>query len=480
MGVTDPTSRRSTGPRTGGEPRVSTGPTGFAASGPGGPGTDHGPGTTAGHPDPEPARPGADVTSPDAHHEHAPVAARRGLWLVLTLGALSGFGPLCLDMYLPALPQLPTDLSSTAAAAQLTLSACIVGLAVGQLITGPLSDRFGRRVPLLVGVAVFVIASVICAVSTSMAVLIAVRLVQGAAGAAGIVVGRAIVADLFAGKAAAAYFSAIATINGLAPILAPVIGGQVLRVGTWRTVFWVLAGVGAVLLVLAAVVLRETLPPQRRTAGGFGGTLRAFSALLRDPGYVGCVLAGCLVTAAMFGYISASPFLLQDGFGVSPQWFSACFALNAVGIVLATVAGRILLRWRTSWFLLRWGVAQALIGAGLLTATVLAGWDLAMVLVSLFVMVSAVGFALPHASAIAMGRHRRIAGSASALLGLTQFALGAVTASLAGIGDPATGIALGVTALVATVLAVGALLVARGAISAEPVEPTTVASHRGG
>ncbi len=409
-----------------------------------------------------------------------PVVAR-SVWLVLALGALSGFGPLCLDMYLPALPDLPADLSSTTAAAQLTLSACIVGLAVGQLITGPLSDRFGRRVPLLVGVAIFVVASMICAMSTSMTVLIAMRLVQGAAGAAGIVVGRAMVADLFAGKVAAAYYSAIATVNGLAPILAPVIGGQVLRVGTWRTVFWVLAGVGAVLLVLAAVVLRESLPPERRTVGGFGAALRAFAALLGDRGYVGCVLAGCLVTAAMFGYISASPFLLQDGFGVSPQWFSACFALNALGIILATVAGRILLRWRTSWFLLCWGVLQALAGAISLTATVLAGWGLVMVLVSLFVMVSAVGFALPHASAIAMDRHRRIAGSASALLGLTQFALGAVTASLAGIGNPATGTALGITALIATLLAVAALLVARRAVTTvAATEPTTVASHRRG
>ncbi len=411
-----------------------------------------------------PAGPFADSPTAASAGAAAKPAVRRGFWLVITLGALSGFGPLCLDMYLPALPELPADLSSTTAAAQLTLSACIVGLALGQLITGPLSDRFGRRMPLLTGVAVFVLASVICAVSTSMTVLIAVRLVQGAAGAAGIVVGRAVVADMFAGKAAAAYFSAIATINGLAPILAPVIGGQVLRVGTWRTVFWVLAGVGAVLLVLAAVVLKETLPPNRRTLGGFGGTLRAFSTLLRDPGYVGCVLAGCLVTAAMFGYISASPFLLQDGFGVSPQWFSACFALNAFGIVLATVIGRILLRWTSSWFLLCWGVGQGLVGAGLLTVTVLAGWGLAMVLLSLFVMVSAVGFALPHASALAMDRHRGIAGSASALLGLTQFALGAVTASLAGIGDPATGKALGVTALVATVMAVAGLLLARPAI----------------
>jgi DHA1 family bicyclomycin/chloramphenicol resistance-like MFS transporter len=167
----------------------------------------------------------------------------------------------------------------------------------------------------------------------------------------------------------------------------------------------------------------------------------------------------------MFGYISASPFLLQDGFGVSPQWFSACFALNAIGIVLATVIGRILLRWTTSFVLLAVGVFQALLGAVLLTVTVLAGWGLVMMLVSLFVMVSAVGFALPHASAIAMDRHRAIAGSASALLGLTQFALGAVTAPLVGIGEVSSGLAMAVTALIATMIGVAALLFARPAVA---------------
>jgi len=391
----------------------------------------------------------------------SPVVRPGGVWLVVALGALSSFGPLCLDMYLPALPELPGDLESTASAAQLTLSACIVGLGVGQLITGPLSDRLGRRGPLLVGVAVFVAASVVCAVTTSMTVLIVVRLVQGAAGAAGIVVGRAVIADLFAGKVAAAYFSTIAAINGLSPILAPVIGGQVLRVGTWRTVFWVLAGIGVVMLLLAFFVIRETLPVERRSSGGMTGELRAFGTLLRDRGYTGTVLAGTMVSAAMFGYISASPFLLQDGFGLSAQWFSACFALNALGIVAATQVGRMLLHRTTSFALLSWGVGQALVGAVLLLVTVLAGWGLVMVLVSLFVMVSSVGLALPHSSAIAMDRHRRIAGAASALFGLAQFALGAITAPLVGLGDRTAGLALAVTAVVSVLIGVVALMVAR-------------------
>ena len=191
------------------------------------------------------------------------------------------------------------------------------------------------------------------------------------------------------------------------------------------------------------------------------GELRAFGTLLRDRGYTGTVLAGTMVSAAMFGYISASPFLLQDGFGLSAQWFSACFALNALGIVAATQVGRMLLHRTTSFALLSWGVGQALVGAVLLLVTVLAGWGLVMVLVSLFVMVSSVGLALPHSSAIAMDRHRRIAGAASALFGLAQFALGAITAPLVGLGDRTAGLALAVTAVVSVLIGVVALMVAR-------------------
>ncbi|HEY5114302.1 MAG TPA: MFS transporter, partial [Nakamurella sp.] len=268
--------------------------------------------------------------------------------------------------------------------------------------------------------------------------------------------------------------SAIAAINGLSPILAPVIGGQVLRVGTWRTVFWVLAGIGVAMLLLAFFVIRETLPPERRSSGGMTGDLRAFATLLHDRGYTGTVLAGTMVSAAMFGYISATPFLLQDGFGLSAQWFSACFALNALGIVAATQIGRMLLHRTTSFALLSWGVGQALMGAVLLMVTVLAGWGLAMVLVSLFVMVSSVGLALPHSSAIAMDRHRSIAGAASALFGLAQFAFGAVTAPLVGLGDRTSGLALAVTAVVAVLIGVVALLVARPIIH---TAGTTVPEH---
>lgn len=379
----------------------------------------------------------------------------------MTLGALSAFGPLCLDMYLPALPELAPALGSTDAAAQLSLSACILGLALGQLLVGPISDRRGRRGPLLVGVAAFALISAGCAITTSMPLLIVLRFLQGAAGAAGIVVGRAVVADLFSGRAAASYFAAMAAINGLAPILAPVVGGQILRVGTWRTVFWVLAGIGAVLWFATLLVIRETLSPQRRGGTGWRGTARDLRMVLTDRFYLGYVVAGTMVAAAMFGYISGSPFLLQDGFALTPQQFSLCFAANALGIVGATQLGRLLLRRTDSAMILRCGVVQAAVGATLLLLALLFGWGLWPVLAGLFVMVSAVGLALPHSSALAMDLHRPIAGTASAVFGLTQFALGAITAPLVGLGDRSAGTALGVTAVVTVAVGAAALLLTR-------------------
>lgn len=385
---------------------------------------------------------------------------RAGTGLIFALGGLSAFGPLCLDMYLPALPDLPVSLHSTAALAQLTLSASILGLGAGQLLVGPVSDRWGRRVPLLAGLAVFVLTSVACALSPTISVLLVARLLQGAAGAAGIVISRAVVADRFTGTVAASYFSTIAAINGVAPILAPVIGAQILRVGDWRSVFWMLAGIGVALLLLAVRLVPESLPAARRTAAGGTRLLAGFGVVLRDRIFLGWVLGGTCVSAAMFGYISASPFLLQDGFGLTQTQFSFCFAGNAVGIVAISQLGRLLVgRGVRPVTLLTWSGWQCLAGAGLLTVALLARWPLPFVLAGLFVMVSAVGFALPFSAALAMDRHRQVAGAASALIGALQYAIGAVTAPLVGLGDRRLGVALAVTAI--SVAAVGVLAVAR-------------------
>ncbi|MBC8076750.1 MAG: multidrug effflux MFS transporter [Chloroflexales bacterium] len=380
----------------------------------------------------------------------------RRIGLVFIIGALSAFGPLSIDMYLPGLPALSQDLGGTAWQAQFTLSACLLGLAGGQIVVGPLSDRLGRRGPLLVGLLAYTIASVLCALSPSVTALIALRFVQGVAGSAGIVIARAVVRDLYSGAAAARFFALTMAINGLAPILAPVLGGLLLAVTTWRTIFLVLAGIGAILLAAATLGLAESLPAQRRQTGGLGATLATFRLLLGDRPFVGYALSSGLAFAAMFAYISGSPFVLQDMYHVSPQAFSFIFAANALGIVFASqISGRLVGR-VPAWRLLAVGMAGALLGGLLLLAVVVSGVGLVGILPAFFLVVASIGFIAPNATALALAGHPRIAGSASGLIGVVQYLIGAVASPVVGIGGSGTALPV---AIIIAVLNVGAFVV---------------------
>jgi len=253
--------------------------------------------------------------------------------LIVLIGALSAFAPLSIDMYLPALPALADDLATSATVIGPTLTACLVGLALGQLVAGPLSDALGRRRPLSWGLIVYTLASLACAATADAAQLIAFRAAQGLAGAAGIVIARAVVRGLHTGSALARFFALTMLVNGVAPILAPIIGGQLLLVTTWRGVFLVLAAIGAVLFLALLLRPRETVPVERRRTGGMAELRGTFRLLLTDRRFMGFALAAALPFAAMFSYISSSPFVLEDLFGVTPQAFSLVFALNALGIV---------------------------------------------------------------------------------------------------------------------------------------------------
>lgn len=352
---------------------------------------------------------------------------------LVVLGALTAFGPLSIDMYLPALPRLTRDFGASASVGQLTLTACLLGLAAGQLLAGPLSDRFGRRPPLLAGVAAYVAASLACALAPSVAVLVVARLVQGLAGAAGIVVARAIVRDLYGGTHLARVFARLMLVNGLAPIAAPVLGSQLLRITSWRGVFVALTGIGVALLA-AAATLAETLPPERRREAGFAPVAAALRTLVRDRGFVGYTAALGFAAGAMFVYIAGSPFVLQDLHHVSPQLYAGIFALNAVGIVAAGQVSAGLVHRTGSRPLLTAGLALQTAGAIALVAVVAAGIGVAGIVPALFGVVAAVGFVFPNASALALADHPEIAGSASGLIGVFQFTFGAVAAPLAGAG----------------------------------------------
>src|SRR6266567_2850538 len=336
----------------------------------------------------------------------------RRAWLVFILGALSAFGPLSIDMYLPALPSLSRDFGTGASQAQLTLSACLLGLALGQVIAGPLSDELGRRRPLLVGLAAYALASLLCVVAPSVYVLVALRFIQGLAGAAGIVIARAVVRDLHSGVAAARFFSLLMLVNGLAPILAPIFGGLLLRFTSWRGVFIVLAIIGTLLLLAAATGLSETLPTERRQSGGVLATITTFRQLLANRPFMGYALSCGLAFAAMFAYIAGSPFVLQEIYGLSPQLFSVIFGTNALGLVTASqINGRLVGRVPPVRLLVAGLIATATGGVALLSVVTIGGIGLVGILPSLFVVVSSLGFVMPNATALALSDHPRIAGS---------------------------------------------------------------------
>ncbi|WP_018178516.1 multidrug effflux MFS transporter [Jongsikchunia kroppenstedtii] len=380
--------------------------------------------------------------------------------LIGLLGALSAFGPITTDVYLPGLPQAAKDLHVSSSSIQLTLTTCLVGLALGQLLVGPLSDRWGRRRPMIAGMAVFAVASALCAIAPNVYLLDLFRLLQGVAGAAGIVVAMAIVRDLYSGTEAARSYSILLAVNGIAPIASPVVGAQLLRVMDWRGLFVVLAGLGVVFLLAAVVAVPETLPVERRRTGEVADMFRNVRHLFVDRSFMGYALAGGLSFAAMFAYISASAFVFQDVYGTSAQQFSAFFAVNAIGILLGNAANTRLVRRWSPQVGLNIGLAGVFIGAAATFVVTTAGLGIWYLEPALFVMVASIGLTMPNATALALEDHGDAAGAASAGVGLLQFGLGALAAPLVGIGGSHSAVPMGIVTVVAAVLA----LVARVAL----------------
>ncbi|RSS32141.1 Bcr/CflA family multidrug efflux MFS transporter, partial [Streptomyces sp. WAC08241] len=389
-------------------------------------------------------------------------ARRTGLLVTLVLGGLTALPPLSMDMYLPALPEVTGALHAPAATVQLTLTACLAGMALGQLVVGPMSDKWGRRRPLLAGMVVYVLATAVCALAPTAETLIGFRLLQGLAGAAGIVIARAVVRDLYDGVEMARFFSTLMLISGVAPIVAPLIGGQILRITDWRGVFHVLTGVGVLLTLVVHRFLTETLPPERRHEGGVGQALRTMRGLLADRVFTGYMLTGGLAFAVLFAYISASPFVVQEIYGASPQTFSLLFGLNSVGLVaVGQINGKLLVGRVSLDKVLGWGLGLILLAASallLMTSGVLGEVGLVPVAAGLFVLMSAMGLAMPNTNAQALMRTPHAAGSASALLGTSSFLVGAVASPLVGIAGEHTAVPMAVVQLTCAVLALACFL----------------------
>lgn len=362
----------------------------------------------------------------------------------LMLGGLTALGPLSTDLYLPALPDVSHDFAAAMSITQLTVTACIIGLAAGQLFIGPLSDSRGRRAPLLIGILLFGFASLWSALAPSIFSLTLARFALGVSGAAGTVLALAIARDLYSGIALARCISLLMTVNFLAPAIAPALGGQLLTITTWRGVFVTLALVSAVYLVISIFRIKETLPPDRREPRSIPGTLRIFRRLLAERSFIGYALSSGFAFATGIVIITSSPFLLQGIYGLSPQSFGFALGVNALGLALMSQLNARLVRRVAPGTLLGIGVAAiALFSIGLLL-TVVSGTGLVGILPALFGVTASLGLIAPNATALALAEiEAEIAGSAAALIGALQFSIGAITAPLFGLGGTQTAIPMG-------------------------------------
>src|SRR5215210_4696931 len=391
--------------------------------------------------------------TPTATTQASSFVGRRYVRLVVVLGALMAIGPLTIDTYLPALPQLSTEMKATDSSAQLTITGLLVGLGFGQLIIGPLSDAFGRRRPLLIGLAAHGLMSLLCAVAPSIGLLAVTRTLQGLAGAAVAVVVMAVVRDLFTGIRAAQLLSRLILVLGVAPILAPSLGSALLNVTSWRGVFVVLAVAAVGLWVLAWRALPETLPPVRRQPASARGSLRAYGRLFTDPMFLVMVAVAGLMFATLFAYIAGAPFLLQGRYGLSPQAFGLVFSTNAFGMILMTQLNPMLVGRFGPVRVLSVGVLVALTGAISLLVTALADvGGLLGFMLPMFLVMAAAGVCNPNAPVIALSRHGDVAGTAAAVLGAVQFMIGGSIAPLVGALEngtavPLAGIIVGTTGL---------------------------------
>ncbi|SDF43489.1 MFS transporter, DHA1 family, bicyclomycin/chloramphenicol resistance protein [Lentzea fradiae] len=374
--------------------------------------------------------------------------------LVIALGAMVGLGPLTIDMYLPALPSIVTDLGTTAPSVQLTLTGSLLGLGLGQLLVGPYSDAVGRRLPLVLGTLLHVLTSVLCAFTSDITTLTVLRVLQGIGAAATTVVAMAVVRDLHDGRRAATMISHLMLVTGVAPILAPSLGSAVLLAGSWRWVFGALALIGAALVAVAVFAVPETLPPRRRAAHALRPALQGFLTVLRDREFVVLTLVSGLAFGSVFAYISGAPFVLQHQYGLDESEFGLMFGLGAVALVGGTQLNPLLLRRFTPLQVMVAATAIATTTAGVLVFATTTSTSLTGFLVPLAIVIGSIALVTPNATALALSQHGQAAGTAASVLGAIRFGLGSAIAPVVGVlGNDSTA-----TAVVMTGSAAAALL----------------------
>lgn len=392
----------------------------------------------------------------------SPATPPSRLKMIVVLGLLVALGPLTIDMYLPALPRIADELSVTSSVAQLTLTGTLAGLALGQLIIGPLSDSLGRRKPLMAGIVLHMLASLLCLFAPNIAVLGVARGLQGVGAAAGMVVAIAVVGDLYKDNVAATVMSRLMLVLGVAPVLAPSLGAAVLLNASWQWVFAALVVLAGAILVMAVLALPETLPVAHRRPLKVGGIARTYVELLRDTRFVILVLVAALGMSGLFAYIAGASFVLQGRYGIGQTAFALVFGAGAIALIGSTQFNVVLLRRFSPQRIMVWALAAAsLFGVVFVALAAAHVGGLAAFVVPVWAILAAMGLVIPNAPAVALTRHPDAAGTAAALLGAVQFGLGAAVAPLVGVlGNDelamASVMATGVVVALAALLLTGA------------------------
>lgn len=372
------------------------------------------------------------ATAPIVLHPGDSIPTPKRVLYIILLGALTALGPFTIDLYLPAFPVLEAEFDTTAAAIQLTLTGTMVGFALGQLIVGPLSDKVGRRIPLLVVTALHVLASTAAALAPSLELLSVARVLMGAGAAAGGVVAAAIVRDLFGGRRLVVMLSRLALVSGVAPVLAPLVGSALLLVMPWRGVFAVLAVYGGVMLVSALIFIPETLPPARRHERGATTVWQRYRSVFSDRVFIGVLIIGGMTFSGLFSYLSSSSFLFQLDYRLSAQEYGLMFAVNSLGVVLGVqAASRLAARFGPQW-VLAWSTGVLVAAASVIILTDQLNLGLWGTVVPLFFFMTACGFTFPCVQVLALDRHGRAAGTAQSIIGATNFGVAGLISPLVG------------------------------------------------
>ena len=378
-------------------------------------------------------------------------SAKVSFILVVFLGMLTAITPLATDLYLPALPIMPGELNTTASNIQMTIGIMTFGVALGQLFGGPISDTMGRKLPLIIGNLLCVISGIICAYAPSIEILLLGRFLQSLTGSVGVVISKAIARDFASGQELTKLFALLMMVNGLAPVLAPLVGGQLLLFTTWRVIFVILAVFSTILLV-GSLLFRESLPKEKRITGGVNVAVKNYITLIKDKRFLGQTLIQLFAFGGFFSYISGSSFVYQNIFNLSAQEFSYFFGINSCGIILASaISGRIS-NVITSKQLLTFSLWQLTISSLLFLIAMISGWPLIPVTTILFFAVCTVSLFGSASFSMAMTNYGKMAGSASAILGFASMFSAGIVSPLVGIGGDHTGIPMGITMLVCAVL----------------------------